>query len=864
MTSAGDLRVSGDNSYGQLGNGESDFYNEFVKVAENVESVSVGGAFALYMDSEGKLWLLGWNSVGTIDDASDLVFGETYATPTFISDRVTRFEAGDVWNFFQFENDDQLYSTGMSTTGVDGWGIPFTKDTPTLVEGVSDIEKAVATYYSALFLDADGRLYGRGDSSHLGFDFWVGTDLPVQFAEGVLDIGFAGVFAAYLHSSGELRKMKYSGGYEVIDTGVIAFSASSDGTFYYLDGESNLYSRSSPATEKTFIAEGVSSVLADGEAVFYITSDNALWALGDNRAGLMGKGDFAFASEPVKIRSDVKSISANGETLYVVEANGDLYAAGSNSNSKMGLQLSATPRDPIALDGFSAKRVEAGYDNLFFIDHSDDLYGLGRNDFGQLGLGDTDHRKSPQLIASGVKQVSLNGFNTAGSHAVYTDISGDLWGMGSNSFFQISDEGGEYHSPQLIESEVSAAIADTDQTAYLKKDGTLWLRGGYETGARKIAEGVADFDVEAVLFYLTEDGDLVTRDEGFISRYKTENGINNWESIESLVIDTEVKSLDAERAVVAYIKEDASLWISGARGFIADGDYVVEPLKIDTDVEKVSFSGTSMLYQKLDGTMWLIAKDISYYPSEYENVSDVPVQVFDDLIVTGFSVGETNTAILVDLPYPPVIEETVLQSSESVAPGDVVTLEVDITGTYSEIDWYEGDVGDKSKPLIGKNGSSAVVYPLLSTRYWVEVSNAYGSAQSEASVEVAVDNPAYGTWAQSFGLEGAHARYADDFDHDGNPNLLEFAYDLDPTKADPVPWSIELKLDENACVFSIRNMEKQGIVAAVQALEVESKDWILVGEAPDLEVLEGDESIEVVVPLASLAQFLLRLKLELE
>lgn len=860
LSSAGELRVAGDNTYGQLGNGESNLYNEFVEIAQNVVRVSAGDEQVLFKDTDGKLWLIGWNSVGHTTDAPALLFGESYTTPTFISDKVENFEAESYWNFFTFQNDNRLYSTGLATRGIDGLGVSTNRETPTIIEGPTDIVQSASTYSNTLYLQEGGNLYGMGDPLFIGLGFSGSEpEQPTLIAEQVLQIGFENYCALYLHSSGELYKSIFSGGFEVVASDVTSFSSGASSSIYVIDGASTLFHVDTSTDTKVAISSDVRSVLAHDRTAFYLTYNDELWAIGENSSGLMGKGDFADASEAVLVMSNVESISMNEATLYVHDKNGVLFAAGSNSSSQMGLDLANEATDPVSLAS-DVVDLSTGYQNIFYIDSSQDLYGLGRNDVGQLGLTDFNHRLSAELIDSGIKQVSSHGSNITSGHTVYTGISGNLWGMGSNAFYQINDNGGELSIPQLIDTEVTAAVAGPQRTSYLKSDGTLWQRGDAATGASMIAEGVADFDSKTVMFYVTADGDLNTKDQGFINNYKVENDIEFDEVIETLTIDTNVTTINAENAVVAYINEDDELRISGSRGYIGDGGYIVEPLLLDTEVARVSFSSSSLLYQKLDGTMWLIAKSLDHYPPEYEEIPSDPIEVYQGLNIENFSAGETNTAILVAPEVPPTIESIGTENEDPIAPGEPITLTAEIAGEYSEFTWFEGEVGDKSNPLESEAGTARVVYPYYSTEYWLEVSNDTGSASSEESVSVEVVNADYADWASANGLQGANGAYLKDPEGDGNPNLLEFVYDLDPTARDTSPWAIELKVDEQICEFSISKNTKDGIVGVVQSRTSATEDWEAATDIPEIQVFDDADTITVIVPMEALPSVLVRLR----
>lgn len=81
---------------------------------------------------------------------------------------------------------------------------------------------------------------------------------------------------------------------------------------------------------------------------------------------------------------------------------------------------------------------------------------------------------------------------------------------------------------------------------------------------------------------------------------------------------------------------------------------------------------------------------------------------------------------------------TVQPQSRTIAAGQSATFGVGATGTSPlSYQWYEGQAGDTSNPVLGGTAASVTVAPSSTTSYWVRVSNACGSQDSAgATVEV--------------------------------------------------------------------------------------------------------------------------------
>jgi hypothetical protein len=79
----------------------------------------------------------------------------------------------------------------------------------------------------------------------------------------------------------------------------------------------------------------------------------------------------------------------------------------------------------------------------------------------------------------------------------------------------------------------------------------------------------------------------------------------------------------------------------------------------------------------------------------------------------------------------PVVTTATAARSESGS-----TLTVIATGTTLAYEWFEGALGDTSKPLPGGTTAGVGVTPTATTSYWVRVTNACGSAEASVTVNV--------------------------------------------------------------------------------------------------------------------------------
>jgi hypothetical protein len=143
--------------------------------------------------------------------------------------------------------------------------------------------------------------------------------------------------------------------------------------------------------------------------------------------------------------------------------------------------------------------------------------------------------------------------------------------------------------------------------------------------------------------------------------------------------------------------------------------------------------------------------------------------------------GWLSAAFTAQEVEPPLIRTS--PASRSCPWGTAVTLTVTASGAGPlSYQWYQGASGNTAAPIPGTNNARYTT-PLLtaSAQFWVRVSSPSGSTDSAtAFVSVALAD-----WAANYGLSGTAAAPAADPNHDGVPNLLEYAFGTSPVAANP-------------------------------------------------------------------------------
>jgi len=160
LKSDGSLWATGDNEHGQLGDGT---YNETNRAEQiepaNVTAIAAGGEFSLFLMNNGSLWAMGRNDSGQLGDNTTNL---TANTPEIIvSNGVTAISAGLQHSLF-IKSDGSLWAMGNNQYGQLGDGTyNASTNVPEMIvsNGVTVISAGGA---HSLFLKSDGSLWGMG------------------------------------------------------------------------------------------------------------------------------------------------------------------------------------------------------------------------------------------------------------------------------------------------------------------------------------------------------------------------------------------------------------------------------------------------------------------------------------------------------------------------------------------------------------------------------------------------------------------------------------------------------------------------------------------------------------------------------
>jgi len=395
------IYANGDNSFYQLGNGESINRSSPVLVtttgtvsySKSWKTLSAGYGAFLALNSDGEMYVWGDNTYGqwgignNTDAPTDAPRAANRSSPTFFPTA-----SGLGWNTvsigrWSYVATDEIYPRGATTYGgvtiagiqTDGtlwtWGsnrrgplgtlddavTPLTRSSPVQVGTDTDWTDVSVGVFHVLGIRG-GQIYSWGDSDFgvLGMNDTISRSSPVAVLAGP---SFASVIA----------------------TGNKSFGIDTSGQMYFA-GVGSFYPESTVSVNRS------SFVAVTGMSNVYMTSLGPTFGL-------------------------------------VIKSTGGLYAAGQNTYGQLG-NSSVVSRSSFVQVGAATNwsKVKVSTNHALALTTTGNLYAWGRNQGGQLGTGDNVNRSSPVLVATGVADIGASLYTS-----FWLKSDGTLWATGSRS-----------------------------------------------------------------------------------------------------------------------------------------------------------------------------------------------------------------------------------------------------------------------------------------------------------------------------------------------------------------------------------------------------------------------------------------------
>ena len=299
-----------------------------------------------------------------------------------------------------------------------------------------------------------------------------------------------------VHKSSPVQTIAFSTDWSAVShRGTHGLSLKTDGTLWLWGsnsygeiGDNTTVDKSSPVQTVAF-GSTWSSISAGKNFSASIKSDGRLWLWGKNSYGQLGNNIVSHVSSPVQtvaFGTTWSKISSGKNHVGAIKTDGTLWLWGANRRGQLGDSTVIHRSSPVQTIAFGStwSQVSCGDEHTAAIKTDGSLWVWGYNLFGQLATNNLDSVSSP--VQTTTYGTSWSVVSAGESHTAATKTDGTLWLWGSNSKGQIGNT-----SLLPVSSPVQTIAAGTqwnkiscgkDQTAAIKKDGTLWLWGNNQFG----------------------------------------------------------------------------------------------------------------------------------------------------------------------------------------------------------------------------------------------------------------------------------------------------------------------------------------------------------------------------------------------
>ena len=199
-------------------------------------------------------------------------------------------------------------------------------------------------------------------------------------------------------------------------------------------------------------------------SVLALTSDNSLYAWGDNQYGQLGIGNNnSIVTTPTKVNGitgNIKEIITNRYSVYVLTDDNSLYIWGNNRDGQLGLgKENPVINTPTKIDTFGAvKNVYTAQFATFIVTTDNALYASGANNHGQLGVGDLDDRYAFEKVNGYTGNINKMFSDLYCSYMLTDDNSIYDWGSNGYGELGLGDDVDRFN-PQKVNN-ISGVIKD--------------------------------------------------------------------------------------------------------------------------------------------------------------------------------------------------------------------------------------------------------------------------------------------------------------------------------------------------------------------------------------------------------------------
>ena len=325
------------------------------------------------------------------------------------------------------------------------------------------------------------------------------------------------------------------------------------------------------------------NVITNGSHTISLRTDGKVFTWGDNTYGQLGNRTVKTSDEPVEVTfpegTIITQIAAGENHNVALDSNGNVWTWGRNNNYQIG-NTRANQYTPYKVSNLpKVIKISAGNNNTMVITENNELYAWGLNAYGDLGLGTYTNKVLPKKVKGIHDIIDISGGK---SHYIALNRAGEVFVTGSNLYGQLGigdNEIGKINEFQKVEIKDKIGTIDAGDISNIATtvDGYVYTWGGntYSTLGTEDKENknvpTKLKDVKNIRQASTGKTHTILRD-GNNNVYVTGTNSNgqlglgtteNKTTFEQNTLINNVIRVSAGDTYTAFLKEDGSVWACG-------------------------------------------------------------------------------------------------------------------------------------------------------------------------------------------------------------------------------------------------------------------------------------------------------------
>ena len=325
------------------------------------------------------------------------------------------------------------------------------------------------------------------------------------------------------------------------------------------------------------------NVITNGSHTISLRVDGKVFTWGDNTYGQLGNETVKTSDEPVEVTfpegTIITQIAAGENHNVALDSNGNVWTWGRNNNYQIG-NTRANQYTPYKVSNLpKVIKIAAGNNNTMVITESNELYAWGLNAYGDLGLGTYTNKVLPKKIKGIHDIIDISGGK---SHYIALNRAGEVFATGSNLYGQLGigdNEIGKINEFQKVEIKDKIGTIDAGDISNIATtvDGYVYTWGGntYSTLGTEDKENknvpTKLKDVKNIRQASTGKTHTILRD-GNNNVYVTGTNSNgqlglgtteNKTTFEQNTLINNVIRVSSGDTYTVFLKEDGSVWACG-------------------------------------------------------------------------------------------------------------------------------------------------------------------------------------------------------------------------------------------------------------------------------------------------------------